>query len=694
LDVFEYEVDTPMALYGIVPMVTAVHRVPGKEGQEGHSAASGLLVVNPSDGFVKVEPSKARPGSTDSWWLFESGVLDIYAFVGPSPEAVLRQYHAVTGWPRLPLQAALGKHQSRWNYVDVEDVKTVDNKFDEHHIPYDFIWLDLEHTREKRYFTWDPKHFEDAGGMLDHMFGKGRKVVTIVDPHLKGDANYTPYTRMRDADVFTRSANNSQFEGFCWPGPSFYPDFCNPTAREEWAKLFDPDIYPHSRPYLYTWNDMNEPSVFDGPEVTMPKDNLHKCHTDDYSVEHRDMHNLYGFYQHQASVEGQLLRAPDVRPFVLTRAFFAGTHRHGPVWTGDNSASWSHLRRSVPMLVTLALCGISFAGADVPGFFGDPDDELYVRWHQLGIWYPFYRGHAHLITKRREPWLRGPEVTARIREAVLSRYELMPMWYTLFFEWASQGLPVVRPLWYHSLDETQADKHADEQFLVGEAIVVRAIVRPNATTVDMYLPAGTWFDYYDLTASSLTGGGVIKQLPLHPAHVPVFVKSGHILSQKRRPRRSVPAMIGDPFTIVTYGATARGRVYLDDGESHEYQDGSFIYVAFDFDGTFLRASSAAVGTSRAPSVDSIVGARSLHRQEPSSVPRIPRQGFRVERAVFVGLPKPPTSARWSIPTVGDTEKELQVTSVPDQKSETWIATVKEPGIFLDQPFNWVVELRF
>ena len=87
-------------------------------------------------------------------------------------------------------------------------------------------------------------------------------------------------------------------------------------------------------------------------------------------------------------MQGHLLRQPDQRPFVLTRSFFAGSHRHGAAWTGDNMANWKHLERSVPMLLSLALCGLSLAGADVAGFMGDPDVELFVRWHQLGIWSP------------------------------------------------------------------------------------------------------------------------------------------------------------------------------------------------------------------------------------------------------------------------------------------------------------------
>ena len=127
------------------------------------------------------------------------------------------------------------------------------------------------------------------------------------------------------------------------------------------------------------------------------QDTLHRCDSGNATVEHRqarqhprawepEVHNLYGFWVQEASTLGQLRRAPNVRPFVLTRSFFAGSHRHGAAWTGDNMASWKHLARSVPMLLSLAVCGISLAGADVAGFMGDPDSELLVRWHQLGIW--------------------------------------------------------------------------------------------------------------------------------------------------------------------------------------------------------------------------------------------------------------------------------------------------------------------
>jgi len=234
-------------------------------------------MLNPSEGFVGVEGPQGGPGSTgstQSWWLFESGVLDVFSFAGPSPEDVMQQYYSVTGWPRMPPLAALGKHQSRWNYVDVEDVLQVDRSFDDAGIPYDVLWLDLEHTDGKKYFTWHPKHFAEAGLMIDTLARRHRKVVAIIDPHIKGEANYTIFERLRESDSFVRGHDGSQYEGFCWPGDAYYPDFCNPDVRKTWAELLLPDVYPHSRPELWGWNDMNEPSVFNGPEISMPRNNL------------------------------------------------------------------------------------------------------------------------------------------------------------------------------------------------------------------------------------------------------------------------------------------------------------------------------------------------------------------------------------------------------------------------------------
>merc|ERR1719265_2224923 len=142
-----------------------------------------------------------------------------------------------------------------------------------------------------------------------------------------------------------------------------YPDFTNPQMRDYWASCFTLDKYEGSAANLFTWNDMNEPSVFNGPEVTMPRDAVHPY----AMVEHRDIHNMYGYYVHRATFEGLQKRTPSDRPFVLTRSFFIGSHKYCAIWTGDNAAKWEQLGISIAMVGALAIAGQSLVGADVGG---------------------------------------------------------------------------------------------------------------------------------------------------------------------------------------------------------------------------------------------------------------------------------------------------------------------------------------
>jgi mannosyl-oligosaccharide alpha-1,3-glucosidase len=127
------------------------------------------------------------------------------------------------------------------------------------------------------------------------------------------------------------------------------------------------------------------------------------------------------------------LLGENIRLFVLSRAFFAGSEKYGSIWTGDIAAEWPHLAIASPILLSLHGGALSFVGADVGGYFGNIDAELMTRWMQAGAYQPFFRGHAHHDAKRREPWMFGDETMARLRnKAAMARYALLPYWYTNF----------------------------------------------------------------------------------------------------------------------------------------------------------------------------------------------------------------------------------------------------------------------
>lgn len=431
LDVFEYDLDVPMALYGAVPLIVS---------QSLTTGTSGVFWFNPTETFVDIDEDPT--GSKTSHWISESGIIDVFFIPGPTPAELYHQYSLLTGTVSLPPMFSLGYHQCRWNYKDEQDVYQVHNKFEELDYPYDVLWLDIEHTDGKRYFTWDKNLFPHPKTMQETLWAQGRRMVTIIDPHVKRDDHYYIHKEATAKGLYIKNKEGKKdYDGWCWPGSSSYLDFTNERARNWWAEQFSYDKYKGSTPSLFTWNDMNEPSVFNGPEVSMQKDltNLN-------GVEHREWHNLYGMLFHRSTAEGQIRRNADenTRPFVLSRAFFAGSQKYGAIWTGDNEAEWSHLEIASPMLLSLNIGALSFVGADVGGFFGNTNAELMTRWMQAGAYTPFFRGHAHHDAKRREPWMFGEETMVRLRKAAMARYALLPHWYTLFYEAASSGMPVMR----------------------------------------------------------------------------------------------------------------------------------------------------------------------------------------------------------------------------------------------------------
>uniref|UniRef100_A0A671KRV4 Neutral alpha-glucosidase AB n=1 Tax=Sinocyclocheilus anshuiensis TaxID=1608454 RepID=A0A671KRV4_9TELE len=588
LDVFQYELHNPMALYGAVPVLIS-HSTDRTMGIFWLNAAETWVDISSNTaGKVRVISSEAP--QTDVRWISESGIIDVFIMLGPKPADVFTQYASLTGTQSFPPLTALAYHQCRWNYNDQEDVKSVDQGFDEHDIPYDFIWLDIEHADGKRYFTWDPSKFPQPKEMLQGLMDKRRKLVAIVDPHIRVDSGYKIHNEILSKNFYVKNKDGGDYEGWCWPGNSGYPDFTNPEMRAWWASKFAYEQYEGSMENQYVWNDMNEPSVFNGPEVTMHKDALHG------GWEHRDVHNLYGLYVQKATADGLVERSGGVeRPFVLTRAFFAGSQRYGAVWTGDNAAEWGHLKISIPMCLSLGLAGISFCGADVGGFFKHPSAELLVRWYQAGAYQPFFRAHAHIDTPRREPWLFGPENTALIREAIRQRYALLPYWYQLFYNAHRTGYPVMRPLWVEYPDDV-ATFSIEDEYLIGKDLLVHPVTDEGATAVTAYLP-GKGEVWYDVHTFQKHDGEQSLYIPVTMSSIPVFQRGGSIICRKDRVRRSSSCMENDPYTLyaaLNSQGSAEGELYIDDFHTFNFEKAKqFVHRHLSFSANTLSSRNLA-----------------------------------------------------------------------------------------------------
>ncbi|KAJ2161329.1 glucosidase II [Coemansia sp. RSA 552] len=670
LDVFEYEIDNPMALYGSVPFMLA------------HSAEStaGVLWLNAAETWIDIAHEKAssfgglfrRGGAAaepavDTHWISESGVLDVFILPGPNVADVYRQYTELEEQTPLPRDFSLGHHQCRWNYLDEADVLTINDKMHEHAIPYDVVWLDIEYTDGKRYFTWDKAKFPDPVAMQKTLGDDGHQLVTVIDPHIKRDSSYRVWSEADEKGLFVRDRDGSSaFQGWCWPGDSNWVDCLDPNATQWLSEQYHLDKFDGSTPHLFIWNDMNEPSVFNGPEISMDKDARHHG-----GWEHRDVHNIYGMLYHKATADGLRTReSPAKRPFALSRAYFSGSQRYGAFWTGDNTATWEHLRASTSMILSNNVAGIHFIGADVGGFFGNPDATLLTRWYQLGIWYPFFRAHAHIDTKRREPWVLGEPYLTHIRDAIRERYRLLPYWYTLFREASLTGMPPIRPMWVEFPKEKDLFAE-DRAFMVGPAIMVVPATDPDATLpIDVTLPQQeTW---YRMRTHAAYHGPLKRQFTVDLADTLVFARGGSIVPTRERRRRSSALMRRDPFTLYVYisrAGTAAGKLYMDDGESYDYERGAFLERDLAFaDGTLTSRPSER--TTASP--EQAAFARSM-------------ASVRVERVVLVGLSRPLTKASVS---EGGEERTVELACAGSDTDPACI--IRDPAVRIGN--DWEISL--
>lgn len=606
-DVFEYEHDSPMSLYGSSPILHAQSR--------GSSVS--VLWLNAAETWVDLHKTKARPGAplsklrpspregsihdpaftrggscgttSHAHFMSESGILDLFVFLGPSAEHTMERFTSLVGRTALPQYFALGYHQSRWNYLTDDDVKEVSARFDEADMPMDVIWLDIEYCKDHMYGVWDKRAFVHPQEMVEALDARGRKLVIIIDPHLKKTSSYYLYDEAQREGLLVKNADQeTDFQGVCWSGDAGWIDMFHPKTWPWWKEQFflsKRKLEANAR-NVFVWNDMSEPAIFSGPEITSPRDVRHYG-----GWENRDLHNINGVIFQNLTASGLTLREVGVRdkdgkpgverrPFVLSRAWWLGSQRFGAIWTGDNMGTWEHFAGTTPMLLQNGLGGMSFCGADIGGFFGNPDEELLVRWYQSGIFEPFFRAHAHIDTKRREPFLYDGATGDALRKLLQLRYQMLPVWYTAFWQSSMNGQPVLRP--QHLLFPHDVQGFAiDDQFYLGDSgLLVKPPVTQGADRVDMYLADDQMYYHY-FTHHEYRGaqGGrtVTVSAPLTD-EVPLLIRGGSIVPIHERHRRAAELQRRDPYTLTIalarrrQGIRAEGQLYMDDGQTFAYRD--------------------------------------------------------------------------------------------------------------------------
>ncbi|OHT00531.1 Glucosidase 2 subunit alpha [Tritrichomonas foetus] len=543
---------------------------------QNHNSA--IFYSNCSDTFVDLIKNDNEKLLT-SHFQSECGPIDLFIFIGTRISTTSQFIH-LTGQTFFPSLTDFGFSHSKWGIGTQKEVESIIDLYDQSNVLFDTFYLDIDHLKSNQPFTVNQTTFPNFECLIQKLNEKGRNLAIIEDPHLPYKKGHKISEDLISKNLAVQNENHKLFVGNCWPGPSIYPDFLNEEARKWWGNYVPLNIK--------IWNDMNEPSVFGSPEVTMPRDNLHINGT----IEHRYVHNLYGHFHSLSSYEG-VLRRSNRRPFILTRSYFTGTARHSAVWTGDGPSTLKDMRTSFHQVCTASVCGMPFIGADIGGFFGSPKQSLIELWTVNAIWiYPFLRIHAHIESESRHSIVSSSEI---IKEALFERYKFSPYWYTLFYRCHTEYERAVR---FACIDIPNIQNIIDEIVFVGDAIMAipkftENLCKNGLTDMNFEIPdemRNKWinihtFQSFEQFVNANCEENDNKLLPL-------FIKKGKIIPIFKHPKVSMLKSRGNGIELLIApdeSGFAEGCLFLDDGETRNYQNGDFSYRSFLFENGKLKS---------------------------------------------------------------------------------------------------------
>ncbi len=545
----------------------------------------GLPAVLSSDRYIIVFDNSARGwldiGATEPDVLEFQAVAGRTAYLvvaGDSYPELIGNYTDVTGRQPLPPRWAFGNFASRFGYRTEQETRDVVRRFRRQGIPLDAVILDLywfgpEIQGYMGDLDWDREAFPDAEKMIRDFARDGVRTITITEPFvLRTSSNW------EDAvgnDALARSVTGEPRRFDFYFGNTGLVDVFDANARQ-WFWQFYERLFEQG--IAGTWGDLGEPEVH-------PADTLHRLGDAGIVATADEVHNAFGHAWAQLVYENQVRRFPDMRPLIMMRSGFAGSQRYGMVpWTGDVDRSWGGLKPQVELSLQMGLLGLAYTHSDLGGFAGGEtfDREMYIRWLQYGVFQPVYRPHAqeHIAP---EPVFHDRETRRIVGDYIRLRYRLLPYVYTLAWENSTTGMPLMRPLFFENEDDPALIDEKDA-YLWGNAFLVAPVTDPGIDSVDVDLPPGAWFDFWDGTRYE---GGRTASVGVTLETIPVLVRGG-----------SFVPMTGDIQTTRDYssrnltvhyyaeGGVARstGVMYDDDGESRtSLADGRYELLHFAAD---------------------------------------------------------------------------------------------------------------
>lgn len=489
----------------------------------------------------------------------EGGPIDVVFLIGPSLAELTRKLQKLVGTTPLPPLWSLGYHQCRWGYKGEEDLLRLNKGFDDHDIPCDGIWLDIDYMNGYRIFTDSPEWLPNGiKKSVETLAKSGRRVVPILDPGVKQEPGYEVYDDGHKRKIFCLNQEGLEYAGLVWPGITAFPDFTMPEARSWWASRVKGMV---DQGYGGFWVDMNDPST----GAVDPTGMLFRQGSEGHFA-HR---NEYALGMQRATREGMLMARPNERPFILSRSGSTGSSRYAALWTGDNISSYYFLEMSIPTSVNLALSGIPFNGPDLGGFGEATTEKLIVDWAKAGFLFPFCRNH-NMHKRDQEPWVFSADGNAVLRKFIRLRYKLLPYLYQLFIAQEENGEAILRPLFY-DFPEERGVAEIKDQFLVGPAVLQAPFVKTSRTRRAILPGKRRWLDARDGSWSS----GKLR-LEKEFESTPLFLRDGSFVPMQREVKGQSKEILSVDGLIVADPASegSLSDIYCaDDGLSFNYQKG-------------------------------------------------------------------------------------------------------------------------
>ena len=518
----------------------------------------GLFVDSPTEPFFDLDSK----GDGSVLIGSHQTELDYYLFSGPTPQTVANGYARLTGFVPMPPLWALGFHQSRYGYRSWTEIRQVADTFRSQNIPVDAVYLDLDYMNQLNWFSWDPLNFADPLTNNAYLEQLGIKRVNILDPTIQPDD--PSYNYLAQSHYFLEDSAGQPVLGniFLPFGDVSWFDYTKPEAGQFYVNLL--------KAFLQTgisgiWNDINEPASNYMPQAIY-----------DFGGQKRtdqQARNLYALNNVRLTRKAMLDLRPNERPFILARSGYSGSQRYNANWSGDSLSTFDSLRVSIQNSLHMSLSGMLLFGHDIGGFLGTPDPELFARWFQFASFNPYFRNHAVNTSGPSEPWVYGEPYTSIIRDAINERYRLLPYFYTLMEQANRTAEPILAPLFFHFSNDPQTYLQ-DNEFLIGDSLLVAPVYTAGATTRTLYLPSGD--DWYDERNDQRYAGGQTVTVTAPLSEIPVFVRAGAII-----PRGPIKQYVTEPVAggmqIDLYpGADRTQNLYEDDGVSYNFRQGDYL----------------------------------------------------------------------------------------------------------------------